>query len=68
MNTAYLLIILITSTQTNTPIGAQTFELQNVSECTQMQEYAMQRFKTLPKEVKGAAACFPQLGGKTKES
>jgi len=66
MNTAYLLFILITSTQTNTPIGAQTFELQNASECNQMREYAMDKFKGMSPEVNGMAACFKQLGGKSK--
>jgi len=68
MNTAYLLIIFIVSAQTNVPIGAQTFELQNASECNQMREYAIDKFKGLPSEVKGMAACFKQLGGKSREA
>jgi len=68
MNTAYLLFILINSTQTGLPIGAQSFEFQNYSECRQMQQYAMKQFKNLPNEVKGAAACFKQLGTNSKES
>jgi len=68
MNTAYLLIIFMINAENNTPIGAQTFEFQNQRECMQMQEYAVDKFKGLPSEVKGMAACFKQLGGKSREA
>jgi len=54
------------NTGSNTPIGAQTFELPNASSCQQMKDYADNQLKQIP-NVKASTGCFPALGGKSKE-
>ena len=68
MGTSYLLIILMYNTATQLFIGAQTFDMQNLSECMQIKEYTDEKIKAIPKEIKAVTGCFPNLGGTPKQS
>lgn len=68
MNTAYIFIVIMYSTITNQPIGAQTFDMQNLSECMQIKEYTDEKIKAIPKEIKAVTGCFPNLGGTPRQS
>ena len=62
MTSAYIFILVLYSTVTNAPIGAQTFTLQNKAECLELKQFADTQTKLLPENIKGRGQCFLSLG------